>query len=74
MSRATWGNAVRIKSEAGPDMRPGSLASVCGMTEVKTRVLAEALGCAIGTTVFTVEFEDGSSIEIPEALLEVVLE
>ena len=52
-------------------MRPGSLASVCGMREVKSSELAARFGCPIGTTLYLVEFGDGFSLEIPAALLEV---
>lgn len=71
MSSPTWGDTVRIKEGASPEMRPGTLAAVCGMREVETAEQSEQFGCAIGTTLYLVEFGDGASVEIPEELVEV---
>jgi hypothetical protein len=74
MRSPTWGDTVRIKNDASQAMRPGSLAAVCGMREVETVEQAKQFGCAIGTTLYLIEFGDGSSIEVPEAFLEVANE
>ncbi|MBN2195456.1 MAG: hypothetical protein JW751_21740 [Polyangiaceae bacterium] len=71
MSTPTWGDTVRIKKNASTEMRPGALAAVCGMREVETPEQSEQFGCAIGTTVYLVEFGDGASLEIPEEFVEV---
>jgi hypothetical protein len=70
--RPTWGDTVRVKHDAPTAMRPGALASVCGSRTAETTDQANHFGCAIGTTLLLVEFSDGSSLELPEALLEVV--
>lgn len=72
MKRPTWGDTVRIKDHAPPQMRPGNLASVCGMRTVETREQAKVFGCPVSTTVFLVEFSDGSSIELADFYLEMV--
>lgn len=71
MTSPSWGDTVRIKDSASPTMRPGSLAAVCGMREVETAEQAKQFGSAIGTTLYLVEFGDGSSLEIPEEYVEV---
>jgi len=71
MQRPTWGDTVRIKSNAPHEMLPGRLAAVCGMREVENGDQAKPFGCAIGTTLYLIEFGDGHSIEIPEHLVEV---
>lgn len=71
MSTPTWGDTVRIKKGASTEMRPGTLAAVCGMREVETPEQSEQFGCAIGTTLYLVEFGDGASVEIPEEFVEV---
>lgn len=71
MRRPTWGDTVRVKDDAPPAMRPGQLAAVCGITEAKTPEQASQYGCAIGGTVFVIEFADGESSELSEELLEV---
>lgn len=40
------------------------------MRDVETAAQAEAFDCPIGTTLYLVEFADGSALEIPEPLLE----
>lgn len=71
MRSPTWGDTVRIKKGASPEMRSGSLAAVCGMREVLTAEQAKQFGCAIGTTLYLVEFGDGRSVEIPAEFVEV---
>lgn len=71
MRKPTWGDTVRVKDDVPPAMCPGRLAAVCGMRKVETSEQANQFGCGIGTVVYLVEFEDGSSVEIPEELLEI---
>lgn len=70
MSSPTWGDTVRIKEGASLEMHPGALAAVCGMRAVETAEQAKQFNCAIGTTLYLVEFSDGTSLELPEACLE----
>ncbi len=74
MNRPTWGDTVRIKSNAPVEMLPGRLAAVCGIREVENSDQAKQFGCAIGTTLLLVEFGDGHSIELPEDFVEVANE
>ena len=71
MSTPTWGDTARIKNSASTEMRPETLAAVCGMREVETPEQSQQFGCAIGTTLYLVEFGDGASVEIPEQFVEV---
>ena len=70
MASPTWGDTVRVKADALPEMHPGALAAVCGTRKVDTAELARQFNCEIGTTLYLVEYSDGSSLEIPEGLLE----
>jgi len=65
----TWGDAVRIESFAPAELRPGAWASVCGIRVIEKENEASAVGYPLGTTMYLVEFEDGHSVEVPEALL-----
>ena len=70
----TWGDTVLVASTAPLSMRPGAIASVCGMREATGSIDS---GGASGQysqvlAVYLVEFGDGFSIEIPEQLLEPV--
>ena len=64
MTEITWGDTVRVKPTASPDKRPGEFAAVCGITEVGTEEHATNVNCPIGTTVYLIEFGDGSSAEV----------
>ena len=67
----TWGDSIRVLAHAPSRFRPGSYASVVGVVttgEREQKVLSEPRG----TRMLTVEFDDGSSIEIPERLVELM--
>ena len=70
MTRPTWGDLVRLSEKAPAKWRPGAYASVCGMIKVETALHAETFECPIGTMVYTVEYPDGSSVQVPENFLE----
>lgn len=58
------GETIRVRSDAPPEYRPGSLAAVCGV-----RPAGEA-GNEQPTYVYTIEFGSGDSIEIAEKWIE----
>lgn len=66
----TWNDLVIIKPNAPPSYYPGKIAVVCGMEQVKSEKLSNEFNIMIGDWIYTVEFGDGSSIEIPESYLE----
>lgn len=74
MSRPTWEDTVRVKKDAPSEMRTGSLAAVCGIRVVETTEQARRFDSMIGSTLYLIELGDGSAIEVPEALVEVVNE
>lgn len=66
----TWNDLVVVKNNAPLVYRPGQIAVVCGMEQVKSANLALELKIKTGNWVYTIEFGDGSSIDIPEIYLE----
>ncbi len=72
--RLTWGDTVKVRLNADPEKRPGAIAEVCGMRDVETDDQSEEFSSPIGTKLYLIEFEDGSSIEIPEGFLESYIE
>jgi len=66
----TWGDSVRVKAEAPSEMRPGTLAAICAITEIEYEAQAKEYGAPIGSKVYLLEFGDGTSVEIPEAWVE----
>ncbi len=63
---------MRIKADAPEAFRPGFLAAVCGIRLVETPEQAKQFGCAIGASLFLIEFRDGSSVEIPDEFVDLV--
>lgn len=68
----TWGELVRVSEDAEQAMRPGELADVVAITEINSEERAESLGAAVGETAYTIEFGDGSSVEVPGKYLQKV--
>jgi len=68
--RYDWGETVRITTGAPSPLVPGSLVSVVGMTEISQP--REILGgrARRGQIAYLIEFEDGSSVEVPEQFIE----
>ena len=68
-NKFTWNDSVKISEYAPPQMHPGEIAVICGMEKVSSALLIEIYQSSIGDWVYTVEFVDGSSIEVPERYL-----
>jgi hypothetical protein len=62
----TWGDLARVNLLAPKKFRPGELGEVCGIWEITTEENSKALEEPLGTTIYTVEFSDGVSVEIPD--------
>jgi hypothetical protein len=69
-NKFTWGDTVRVKDEAPKNFHPGEIVSVCGLAEISTEDLKMDPTLIEPTWLYTVEFGDGHSIEIPESYLE----
>ena len=63
MSKFTWGDSVQIAEGAPADLRPGSMAVVVGLSEERHGSFLERFPHGM---VYTVEYEDGSSVELHE--------
>ena len=70
MNLYTWNDLVTIKSNAPSSYFPGESAVVCGFEQVKSQELSSEFEMKIGDWLYTVEFGDGSSIEVPEVYLQ----
>lgn len=66
----TWNDLVVVKLDAPLPYFPGKIAVVCGMEQVKSEKLSSEFNIKIGDRLYTIEFGDGSSIEVPEFYLE----
>ncbi|HHH27288.1 MAG TPA: hypothetical protein ENK57_02920 [Polyangiaceae bacterium] len=71
-NKPTWGDDVWVKTDAPELFRPGSLAAVCGLRVLECPLEAKAAGYAAGTTLYLIEYGDGSAVEAPGEWLVVV--
>jgi hypothetical protein len=69
-NKFTWGDPVVITKDAPTHLHPGEFASVCGFYNITSEEGASAFQCDIGDWIYTVEFPDGSDIQIAEPYLE----
>lgn len=69
-SKFTWGDSVIIRKNSPAKFHPGEFASVCGFYKVHSKETAKEFECKIGDWVYTVEFGDGSDIQVPESYLD----
>jgi hypothetical protein len=68
-AKLTWGDVVQISPSASSNYRPSEKAVVCGMRTLANTEEATAAGFPEGTTLYLIEFSDGSSLEIPSGLV-----
>ncbi len=69
MALFTYNETVRVKEHAPPECRPATLASVVMIHEGHGRT-GEYFCRFPDGAVYTVEFEDGTSLEVHESFLE----
>lgn len=65
-----WNEVVRVKKNAPEKLRPGEIASICGVTEVEFEDVAEKFHTHIGEWIYTIEFKDGTDVDLAEHCLE----
>ena len=66
----TWGDSVLILKSAPNQFHRGEFASICGFYKIRSPESANKFLCNVGDWVYTVEFENGSDIQIAERYLE----
>ena len=71
-NKFTWNEAVIVKNNAPEHLHPGEMASVCGMEKIQFEDVAEEYHAKVGDWIYTIEFNDGSDVTIPEIYLEKV--
>ena len=69
-NKFTWGDPIIITKNAPTRLHQGEFASVCGFYKVISEEAAKEFQCNIGDWIYTVEFSDGSDIQIAEPYLE----
>jgi len=69
-TKFTWGEPVYVKQNAPLVFHPGEFTSICGIDKILSQKEAGELFCKNQEWIYLVEFEDGSSMEIPECYLE----
>ena len=70
MSDLKWGDTVYLKSGRLTGNRVGSIAEIVGIREIENVKQSEQFSAPLGSRVYLVEFGDGSSLEVPEGVVE----
>jgi hypothetical protein len=65
----TWGDDAKIIESAPKRYHPGEEGSVCGVYEIIDESVANEFSQEMGSKFYTIEFGDGSSVEVPEMYL-----
>jgi hypothetical protein len=69
-NKFSWGDAVVVKQNAPQHLHPGEFGSICSVSELLSEQEAKEFNCQVGGWVYTVEFENGSDIQIAECYLD----
>ncbi len=68
--RYDYGETVQIAASAPAPLKPGADVAVVGMTKILHPRELLGVMCSRGTIAYLIEFEDGSSMEVPEECIE----
>ncbi len=69
-NKFTWGDAVLVKKNAPPCFHPGEFASICSVIKLDPEDVLKDPSLVEDTWLYTIEVEDGSSIDVTECYLE----
>lgn len=69
-SKFSYGDAVIIKQDAPSSLHPGEFGSVCSLNQITSEREAEKFQCQVGEWVYTIEFGNGSDIQVAECYLD----
>lgn len=69
MNKFNYDDVVRVRSDAHREFRPGERAWVAGVTTEDRRIGSHYEQFPLGT-IYTIEFEDGDSLDIHEDSIE----
>lgn len=64
----TWNDSVVVAEQAPPSKRPGAIASIVGISRQYERSGTYLEEFPTGN-VYTVEFDDGASVDVPQGML-----
>lgn len=68
--RYEYGQTARVASQAPPSIRPGERVAVVGMRTIDNALASRETGYPIGTPLYLIEYDDGSSREVPEQYIQ----
>jgi hypothetical protein len=69
-NKFTWGETVKIAIEAPKVYKPGELAEICSMWKIENDENSKSRGEPVGTVFYSIEFGDGTLMEIPDRYIE----
>jgi hypothetical protein len=65
----TWGDTIQVKKDSPEKFYPGRLGAICGVRELVSSTSSNMLNSLVNTRIYTVEFGDGNTVEIPAKYL-----
>jgi len=69
-----YGQTVVVTDSAPASVKPGTQVDVVGMMRLTDKRTVAGQRCQKGTEVYLIEYEDGSSVELQGACLELLCE
>lgn len=69
-NKFSYGDAVIIKQGAPSSLHPGEFGSICSLNQITSEREAQEFQCQVGEWVYTIEFGDGSDIQVAECYLD----
>lgn len=64
----SWGESVKVSDDAATPYA-GRVGSICGIRTIESPAVAERFGQPQGGVLYLLEFQDGTSTEVPEKFL-----
>jgi len=69
-NKFTWNDVVMVKNNTPELFHPGEIGVICGMSKIKFEEIAKKYHSKVGDWIYTVEFGDGSDIQVAGRFLE----
>jgi hypothetical protein len=69
-NKFTWNDYVVIKKDTPKQFHPGEIGVICGMSKIESAEMAKKYHSSLGCWIYTVEFNNGSDVQVAESFLE----
>jgi hypothetical protein len=70
-NKFTWNDFIVIKNDAPNQFHPGEIGVICGISKIESDEMAKKYHSSVGSWIYTIEFNNGSDIQVAESFLEI---